>query len=73
MTNWTRGEVTRTTIEYHVPVNEPWGADWNQVYNALNSAVDEWSKTHQGRTPWDNSIRVHTLEDEIVISFEKDT
>lgn len=72
MTTWTRGEVTRTTVEYHVPTYEPWGADWNQFQVALNTAIREWKDLNGERTPSDDAIRIHPGDDEIVISFYRD-
>jgi hypothetical protein len=70
VTGWTRREKTVTTIEYAVPADEPRGACWNQVQQALNAAVREHSPW-KNPVPADDAIRVHARDDEIVISFEK--
>lgn len=60
---------TTKTVEYTVPANPPWGAAWNQVQQALSLAVAEWEAAHEHEI-YDDSVRVHVRDDEIVISFE---
>lgn len=69
MATWSRAEKTTRTVEYTVPANEPWGATWNQVQQALSAAVTEWETRHEHKMH-DDSVRVHTRDDEIVITFE---
>jgi hypothetical protein len=68
--DWTRAERTRTTVEYEIPANEPWGACWNQVQQALDLAYREYKEIH-GKEPYDDSIRVHVTGDAVTITFEK--
>lgn len=72
MADFSRSEKVTRTVEYTVPASEPWGANWNQVQQALNAAVREWELTHRSGNPEppDNAVRVHVRDDEIVISFE---
>lgn len=70
MTDWTRAERTRVTVEYEVPAKEPWGACWNQVQQALDVAREEYFHDYK-RGPADDAIRVHVTDNAILIVFEK--
>ena len=72
MATYSRYERTTRTVEYKVPVNEPWGAAWTEVDRALRGAHKEYADTY-GELPSDDSIRVHVSDDEVVISFEAKT
>lgn len=72
MTDWTRRERTVRTAEYVVPIREPWGADWNQLLQAIHAATREAQGKGlipAGREPSDDFIRVHAQDDAIVIAF----
>lgn len=74
--NWVKSERTITTVEYTVPALEPYGANWNQVQQALDAAIRDLSVAKYGeniplRIPADNEIQVHVVDDAIVISYEK--
>ncbi len=70
MTDWTRTERTLVTVEYEIPVNEPWGACHNQVTKAIDLAQHEYFELY-GRWPSDDAIRVHVTDDAIRVVFEK--
>jgi hypothetical protein len=74
MADWNKTERTVTTTVYTVAADEPWGANWNQVQQALNAAVRDYNQ-YRGwvldREPPDNAISVHAVDDVIVISWEK--
>lgn len=72
MSSWTRIEKQSIKVEYHIPTNEPWGAAWNEVQQALMAAVTNWKLVNESALgPFDDAIRVHAGDDEIVISFDK--
>jgi hypothetical protein len=73
MADWYRSKQTVITIQYHIPVDEAWGANWNQVQVALNAAVREWHEIHPeypGKEPPDSAIRFRVNDDEIIIGFQ---
>lgn len=68
MATWTRSEHTTRTVRYTVPTDEPVGAAWNQVQNALTAATGEYKKLY-GHL-FDDVIRVHVSDDAVIIEFE---
>jgi hypothetical protein len=82
MVDWYAQVRTRTVKEWVVPAAEPWGADQNQMLQALNAARDGWHADHPGRryTPYEGDkvtnavgvgvISLHCMDDKIVISYE---
>ncbi len=74
MATWSRTEKTVTTVEWHIPADQPWGACWNEVYNVILMALEEYkTMKHSTNRPSDDSIRVHAQDDVIVVSYVKDT
>jgi len=74
MPTWSRGEKTVTTVEWRIPAAPPWGACWNEVYNVITMAIEEYVEMKQSTsTPADDAIRVHPEDDVIVVSYVKDT
>lgn len=71
MPTWSRSESTVTRAEWRIPTNPPWGACWNEVYSVIEIATGEYRST-TGKVPSDDSIRVHTEDDAIVVSFVKE-
>jgi hypothetical protein len=71
MTSWIREEKTITTIEYRVPAPQPWGACWNEVELALGAATREFKDMSGWNHVPDDSVRVTTEDDTIVISFTR--
>jgi hypothetical protein len=69
MARWSRGERTVRSVVYEVPADEPWGANWNEVQQALSLAWNEY-KSVFGREPSDDAIRVHASDDRIRIEFD---
>ena len=70
MADWYRRERTVTTVEYTVPTG-PLGTCWSQVQQAIDAAIHDW-QLHNGTAeyePSDDAIRVHSGDDEIVISY----
>ena len=70
MTTWSRSEVTETTVNYTVPATEPWGATWAEIYQAISAALEE-IRGGGGGIPSDDAIRVHAVDEAIVVSFTK--
>jgi hypothetical protein len=76
MADWfTRTKTTRTR-EWVVPAQEPYGACWNQVQQALDAALHAWLEKHPGTAfaavP-DNAVRVKVTDDEVIICFDEET
>jgi hypothetical protein len=73
MATWSRRERVTRIVEWTVPAPPPFGADWNQVFQAFHQAERELRDAGQipeGAEPYDNQIRFRTGDDEIIISYE---
>lgn len=64
-------EFQRTTVEQviSIPAAEPWGACWNEVYNCLNKACNDFLK-YYGRDPADDDISVRVTDSTIEIIYK---
>lgn len=73
MATWERKEITSRRVEFHVPTNPPFGADWVQVQQAIYAAISEMR--NDGllgvvEEPSDERIRLHGTDEAIVVTYE---
>jgi len=69
MTGWTISETVQRFWNCTVPVWADHGANWNEVYNAIDAAHIKYKELY-GRDPSDDAIRVIGGDEEIIIRFE---
>jgi hypothetical protein len=73
---WERRERTVHVTEYVVPADEPWGACWNQLQQAINAAIADLRPFRlpidEHWEPADDAIRVHVGDGEIVLRIEEE-
>lgn len=69
MANWSRSERVVRTVVYTIPASEPWGACWTEVDQAMEAALQDYSRRY-GRHPADDAIRVHAGDGVITVVFE---
>jgi hypothetical protein len=73
MATWERREITSRRVEFHVPTNSPWGADWVQVQRAISAAISELRDRGllaEDEQPSNDRIRLHGTDEAIVVSYE---
>jgi hypothetical protein len=70
---WSRSEHNTRHVEYRVPAEQPWGACWAQVSQAITAAMANYRELHSlpfNAPPADDWVRVFPGDGEIVIRFE---
>lgn len=82
MTDWYKRNRVVMTHEWVIPADEPWGANWNQVQQAMDAAREHWIAMHPMETRIaaqddrcitvpDNEVRVRVRDDEIIVCWEE--
>jgi hypothetical protein len=69
MATYTHREIISRRIEYIVPAAQPWGACLGDMGAAIAAARVAFTLANPGATVADDSLRFHSGDDEIVISF----
>lgn len=76
MSTVSRREVTTVRTEFVVPASYPYGADWNQVQQAINAAsreLIEQGRVDEGLEPADDLIRILPTGDTVIVYYETET
>jgi len=69
MPSWTTSETVQRFWNCAVPVWADHGANWNEVYSAIDMAHRKYKELY-GRDPSGDAIRVIGGDEEIIIRFE---
>ncbi|MFC8491815.1 hypothetical protein ACFUJU_13630 [Streptomyces sp. NPDC057235] len=75
MPSWSTATVTSTRREWRIPAADPWGACLGDVQSAILAASIAYREAHglpEDHQLWDDVLRFHVTDDEIVISFTLD-
>lgn len=74
MATYERRVLTVERVEFHVPAEPPWGADWTQVWRAvaeIHAELREAGELQEGQDAADDRIAMEPRDNVIVVSYER--